>query len=99
MPVCSGLYGPGGVGRTPNQKRDTPLLRLKSSTFHSFETPQEPKMLRALNAQPPYWVVRYNRSHLDDTSKNFSFLKSSSIPLFDLYLLNQILFLKSNFIY
>ena len=63
MPGCSGLYGPigGGVGRTPNQKRDTPPTRLRSSTFHSFETPQEPKMLRAQNARGKAIFARYNR--------------------------------------
>ena len=60
MPGCSGLYGPRRGRTHPNQKRGTPTPRLRSSTFHSFETPQEPKMLRALNAQPPYWVARYN---------------------------------------
>ena len=51
----------GGVGRTPNQKRDTPRPWLRSSTFHSFETPQEPKMLRALNIFPVGRFARYNR--------------------------------------
>jgi hypothetical protein len=50
----------GGVGRTPNQKRNTPHGRLRSSIFHSFETPQEPKMLRALNKTPVDRSARYN---------------------------------------
>ena len=49
-----------GVGRTPNQKRDTPIQRLRSSTFHSFETPTEPKMLRAQNNFPVDRFARYN---------------------------------------
>ena len=52
---------PGGVGRTPNQKRDTRTQRLRSSTFHSFETPQEPKMLRALKDLGEAIFARYNR--------------------------------------
>ena len=61
MPGCSGLYGPRGVGRTPNQKRGTPVVWLRSSTFHSFETPLEPKMLRAQNARGQAIFARYNR--------------------------------------
>ena len=62
MPGCSGLYGPGGVGRsTPNQKRGTPNAWLRSSTFHSFETLQEPKMLRAQNNLRQAIFARYNR--------------------------------------
>ena len=52
---------PGGVGRTPNQKRDTPHTQRRSSTFHSFESPQEPKMLRALNVFGVDRFARYNR--------------------------------------
>ena len=45
----------------PTQNRDTPPRRLRSSTFHSFETPQEPNMLRAQNDLRVYLDARYNR--------------------------------------
>ena len=49
MPGCSGLYGPRGSRTHLKPKSGYPCWRLRSSTFHSFETPQEPKMLKALN--------------------------------------------------
>ena len=73
---------PWGVGPPPIQNQDNPPRRLSSSTFHSFETPQEPKMLRALKDFPWLRLHATTGSHLHDTSKHFSFLKSSSISLF-----------------
>ena len=61
MPVCSGLYGPRGSRTTTKPKSGYPGDRLRSSTFHSFETPQEPKMLSALNARGQAIFARYNR--------------------------------------
>ena len=51
----------GGVGPPPNQKQSTPGARLRSSAFHSFETQQEPKMLRALNKINVDRSARYSR--------------------------------------
>ena len=52
---------PGGEVAPPNQNRDTPSLRLRSSTFHFRDTPQEPKMLRALKKLTMGRFARYNR--------------------------------------
>ena len=82
MPVCSGLYGPRGSRTHPKPKTGYPSYIAEVEHIPFFETPQEPKMLRALNVWPLDRFARYNRSHLDDTSKNFSFLKSSSVSLF-----------------
>ena len=61
MPDCSGLYGPRGEVAPPNQNRGTQVRRLRSSTFHSFDTPQEPKMLSALKKLEMGRFARYNR--------------------------------------
>ena len=61
MPGCSGLYGPRGSRTTPKPKSGYPRTRLRSSTFHSLETPQEPKMLRAQNDLNLGVSARYNR--------------------------------------
>jgi hypothetical protein len=54
-------YMAPGESDLPQPKSGTPPWRLRSSTFHSFETPQEPKMLRAQNAQGEGGSARYNR--------------------------------------
>ena len=61
MPGCSGLYGPRGSRTHPHPKSGYPRPRLRSSTFNSFETPQEPKMLRALKDLRKAIFARYNR--------------------------------------
>ena len=82
MPDCSGLFGPRGSRTHPNQKRDTPHTRLRSSTFHSFETPQEPKCSELKMICGRLYLHATTGSHLDDSSKYFSFWKSSSFHFF-----------------
>ena len=82
MPDCSGLYGPPGEVAPPNQNRDTPPFRLRSTTFHFRDTPQEPKMLRALKNLRMGRFARYNRFPSRRHLKNFQSKKSSSVSLF-----------------
>jgi hypothetical protein len=54
------LIWPPGSRTTPKSKSGYPAPYLRSSTFHSFETPKEPKMLRAQNDLPEGASARYN---------------------------------------
>ena len=56
-----GSRKPPPTPRPPHPNQGTLLTRLRSSTPHSFESPQEPKMLRALKDFKKAIIARYNR--------------------------------------
>ena len=61
MPGCSGLYGPRKSRTTPEPKSGYPSHPAEVEHIPFFETPQEPKMLRALNKNALDGSARYNR--------------------------------------
>jgi hypothetical protein len=83
MPGCSGLYGPGGGGSdAPPTKNGIPLSggwgRAHSILLRRRKN-QKCSELKMLGGK--LYLHATTGSHLDDTSKNFSFLKSSSVSL------------------